>query len=347
MATDVAEKAEPSSTEKALTTVRTMLEAPKMKAQLQAALPRQISADKMIRLAMTSIQKNPKLLECHPITLIGAVVQCAQLGLEPDDGTGKAYLIPFFNNKKGRTEAQFMAGYRGLVDLVRRSGMVKKFVARAVKEGDQFSYQFGLNEELNHVPSDAPDRMKKPITHVYAIAWFKDSDEPQWDVMTKAEVDAVRARAKSKDNGPWVTDYDEMAKKTVVRRICKMLPSSPEDKFHQAVALDERAEVGLPQDLGILADPTETGTPNAEEPAKGPQRASDVAPALATPPKAISADQVKAIETSMKSHQVPPHAMDEYLAKTIGVKAIKDIPVERYTEVLKWLANEPEIPFGN
>jgi len=236
--------------------------------QLEMALPRHLKPDRLIRVALTSVQKNPALLECHPITLVGAVVQCAQLGLEPDDGTGKAYLVPFFNSKKNRSEVQFIVGYRGLIDLARRSGQVSAVEARVVHKKDYFEYAFGLQPALDHRPS-TDSEPGEPI-YFYAIARFRTGDT-QFDVMTKSEVDTIRKRSKAGQAGPWVSDYEEMGKKTVVRRLAKLLPASAE--FLRAVSLDERADIGIPQDLGTLIDPAETGTPveQAVDPVDMPQ----------------------------------------------------------------------------
>lgn len=228
---------------KPIDTIRALLI--KSKDQIAMALPKHMNADRMMRIAVTACQKTPKLLDCRPVSLLGAIIQCAQLGLEPNDGTGRAWLIPFGN------EVTFIPGYRGLVDLARRSGEIKRFDVRAVHAGDVFQYSYGLKPLLNHIPKPAE---RGDLTHVYAVAEFKDGGL-QFDVMTKEEVDKIRKRSKASSSGPWVTDYEEMAKKTVVRRICKMLPVSAETI--QAVHLDERAELGLPQNLALLADPTE------------------------------------------------------------------------------------------
>lgn len=249
-----------------IATVRDLLE--KSKKQIQMALPGHMNADRMLRVAMTSVQKNPVLLDCHPITLVGAIIQAAQLGLEPDNGTGEAYLIPFRNNKKDRLEVQFMAGYRGLLKLARRSNEIRSVEARVVHEKDFFDYSFGLNPKLEHKPSQDADAGK--VVYFYAVAHF-NAGGAQFDVMTKADVDKIRQSSKAGGSGPWATHYEEMGKKTVLRRLCKLLPFAVE--LQQAVTLDEKAEVGVPQDLGTLVDPEEKGTvqdaPAAEIPMPG------------------------------------------------------------------------------
>ena len=233
--------------------VRGMLE--RSRGQMAAALPRHMSADRMLRLTMTSIQRTPALLDCEPRSLIGAVIQAAQLGLEPDGVLGQAYLVPYGN------QVQFIPGYRGLIGLARRSGQISTIEARVVHQKDAFTYSFGLKPVLEHVPTTEVEPGE--VVAAYAIAHLKDGAY-QFDVMLKREVDAIRTRSKAGRSGPWVTDYEEMAKKTVLKRLCKLLPASVE--LATAVALDDRAEVGLPQDLGVLADTGDIQAP--EKPAK-------------------------------------------------------------------------------
>lgn len=224
-----------------LMTIRTLLD--KSKQQIALALPRHLSADRMLRITMTSVQRTPELLACDPMSLIGAVIQSAQLGLEPDGVLGMAYLIPF------KDKVQLIPGYKGLIDLARRSGQLSTIFARVVYERDQFDYAYGLTERLEHIPTNDPDPGE--VTYVYAVARMKDGSQ-QFEVMNRREIEAIKARSKSGNNGPWVTDFPEMAKKTVLRRLCKMLPASVE--LARAVALDERADLGLPQQLEDIVE---------------------------------------------------------------------------------------------
>lgn len=233
--------------------LRSLLE--KAKPQIAMALPRHITADRMIRVALTSIQKTPKLLECDQISLLGCIVQAAQLGLEPDGITGFAYLVPFWNSAKKITEVQLIPGYKGLMNLARRSGEIGAIEARVVYQKDKFDFAFGLKPILVHVPYQNAD--SGSITHVYAIAHFKDGSMPQYDVMTLEDIDKIRNRSKAKTAGPWVTDFEEMAKKTVIRRLLKYAPTSVE--VQSAIALDERAEAGIPQDLSAVVDVANLG----------------------------------------------------------------------------------------
>lgn len=222
-------------------TIRTLLE--RAKPQIALALPRHLSADRILRIAMTSVQRTPELLACDQVSLLGAVIQSAQLGLEPDGVLGHAYLVPF----KGKV--QLIPGYKGLIDLARRSGQLSTIFARVVYEKDQFEYAYGLNERLDHIPSNDED--PGDITYAYAVAKLKDGSQ-QFEVMSRREIDAIRKRSPAANNGPWVTDFSEMCRKTALRRLCKMLPASVE--LARAVALDERAEIGLPQQLEDIVD---------------------------------------------------------------------------------------------
>lgn len=208
-----------------------------MKGEIARCLPRHLTPERMTRIALTELRKTPKLQECDPMSFIAAIMQASQLGLEPGI-MGSCYLIPFYNSKSGKYECTFMPGYRGFLDLARRSGQIVSLVARAVYENDEFSYEFGLKEDIKHKP--CMDN-KGQLIAVYAVALLKDGGH-QFDVMSKSEVELIRATSKSKDNGPWITNYEEMAKKTVLRRLFKWLPCSVE--MQKAVSLDEQQEIG-------------------------------------------------------------------------------------------------------
>lgn len=237
-----------------VTQVRSLLE--KAKPQIALALPRHLSADRMLRVAMTSVQRTPQLLACNQTTLIGAIIQAAQLGLEPDGVLGHAYLVPY------GTTCQLIVGYRGLIDLARRSGQISTIFARIVHSKDQFEYAYGLTEKLEHIPTREADPGE--MAFAYAVIKMKDGGV-QFEVMSKREIEAIRDRSPSGKNGPWVTDAAEMWKKTVLRRVCKMAPLSVE--VARAVALDERADLGLPQQLEDVVDAQiEVAAPKDEKP---------------------------------------------------------------------------------
>ncbi len=229
---------------------------------MNAALPKHLTPERLARVALTAISSNPRLLECTRESLALALIEAGQLGLEPNGVMGQAYLVPYFNGKTKKYEAQFQVGYRGLIDLARRSGEVAKIEARVVREGDHFEYEYGLTPKLVHRPDPSGNG---EITHVYAIAWLRDAD-PIFEVMTRDQVEAIRRRSKAADSGPWVTDYEAMARKTVVKRLCKYLPLSPEAEA--AIEADNRRDVGQIvriTDAGLEVEDTEEQAPTQTE----------------------------------------------------------------------------------
>lgn len=225
-------------------TLAGLLSDPKIKGQMALALPKHMNADRLARIALTEIRKVPALAQCNQESFLGAIMQCAQLGLEPGNALGHAYLLPFGNGKArdGLANVQLIIGYRGMIDLARRSGQIISISAHTVHQNDKFSYELGLNPDIKHVPADG-DRGE--VTHVYAVAKLKDGGV-QFEVMSRFDVEKVRKSSKASSNGPWVTHWEEMAKKTVCRRLFKWLPVSIE--MQQAVTMDERAEAGIDQD---------------------------------------------------------------------------------------------------
>lgn len=198
----------------------------KMGPQIEKALPKHMDADRMARIALTTIRQTPKLLQCEIPSLLGAVMQAAQLGLEPGL-IGHCYIIPY-----GR-EATFIIGYKGMIDLARRSGHIESIYAQVVYENDEFEYEFGLDPKLVHKPSLG---VRGAFKAAYGVAKYKDGGF-HIEVMGKEDIDKIRKRSKAANNGPWVSDYEEMAKKTVIRRMWKYLPISIE--IQEQAARDE------------------------------------------------------------------------------------------------------------
>ena len=205
------------------------------------ALPKSMTVERLTRIVMTECRKTPALLNCAPESFYGAVLQCAQLGLEPGGALGHCYLLPFGNGKAkdGRPNAQLIIGYRGMIDLARRSGQISSINAYVVHEADEFSYELGLHPDITHKPSALAER--GPVTYVYAVAVLKGGGV-QFEVMSRAEIEAVRKQSKAGNSGPWCTHWEEMAKKTVIRRLFKYLPVSIEAV--RAVEIDEKSDRG-------------------------------------------------------------------------------------------------------
>lgn len=242
-------------------TIQQLLEA--NKAQLAAALPKHMDAGRLIRVAVTSLRKNPSLLQCERASLISCIFQAAQLGLEVDNGLGHAYLVPF------KSECTLIVGYKGLIDLCRRSGQISTIRAVLVREGDYFFWEEGLHPKLEHRPK--PGNHKSDIKYVYAVCQLRDGGI-QFDVMHVEEVREIQMMSRAGRSGPWVQRFGEMAKKTALRRLCKMLPVSVE--LARAVALDEQADAGIDQTFDMptedfsvmLASPSQVVEPSDAEP---------------------------------------------------------------------------------
>ena len=217
--------------------LRGFLAAPAVKEQIIAALPPavrgRISPERMARVVMTAAQSNPRLLECDPTSILKGVLQAAALGLEPDGLLGQAYLVP----RKG--QASLEVGYRGLILLARQSGEIRDLSAEVVRENDFFEWSLGLNRDLKHVPAEGE---RGEITYAYAATHFTNGGYA-FEVMSKAEIDAIRDKSPGKNAGPWRDHYSEMARKTAIRRLSKYLPLS----VQQAAAVGTETSAGTIQ----------------------------------------------------------------------------------------------------
>jgi len=226
----------------------------RMLPEIQRALPRHVTPDRMARVAMTAVSTTPDLAICTVHSFVGCVMQAAQLGLEVNTPLGHAYLIPRRDKSlpANQRNCTLIVGYQGYIELARRSGMVASLYAYAVREGDAFEYELGLTPNVKHKPSEAEDRESKPITHVYAVAAMRDSTERVFVVLTKAQVEARRKRSAASGSGPWITDYEAMCLKTAVRSLWKWLPKSAE--IARATALDDAADLGEQQTRALDPD---------------------------------------------------------------------------------------------
>lgn len=236
-----------------------------------------IDADRFLRVALTELRTKPELLNCTRESVLGGLMLCAQLGLEPGGPLGHAYLVPFKNRKTGRIEATFILGYKGIIALARRSGHIESIVARAVFEHDDFTYEFGLDEKLVHRPKLDGDR-GQPFAY-YAVARYVGGGH-NFVVLSKSDVDRYRARSRAKDSGPWITDYEAMALKTCVRRLAAWLPLTVEAAT--AVDADESVARGIDVDASELASLAEASRreleagDQADTPTEGEQETAPI-----------------------------------------------------------------------
>lgn len=220
-----------------------------MEGEIAKALPTVITPERFTRMVLSAISVNPKLAECTPKSFLGAMMTAAQLGVEPNTALGQAYLIPYKNH--GVLECQFQLGYKGLIDLAYRSGEVSIIQAHVVYERDEFTYELGIDPQLKHIPakSDRGDAIA-----YYAMFKTKDGGYG-FEVMSLEDVEYhARRYSKSYGSGPWQSNFDEMAKKTVLKRVLKYAPLKSD--FVRGVAQDETIKTTISSDM--YAEPDET-----------------------------------------------------------------------------------------
>ncbi len=223
----------------------------RMHTQIEKALPSVITPERFTRIALTAYSRNEKLQECTAESFLGSMMQAAQLGVEPNTPLGQAYLIPYRN--KGVMEVQFQLGYRGMIDLAYRSGEVQNIQAHEVYENDTFEYELGLEPKLRHIPA-LKDRGE--VILYYAV--FKlTNGGVGFEVMSKEDVEAfAKKKSKTYGTGPWQSDFDAMAKKTLVKRLLKFAPLKSD--FVRAVTADETIKSGISENMADLPDETVT-----------------------------------------------------------------------------------------
>lgn len=215
-----------------------------MEGEIAKALPSVMTPERFTRITLSALSSNPDLQGTTPASFLGAMMTAAQLGLEPNTPLGQAYLIPYKN--KGTLECQFQLGYRGMIDLAYRSGEVQIIQAHIVYANDKFDFSFGIDPKLNHVPALGE---RGEATHVYAMFRTKDGGYG-FDVMT---IDDVRRHASkysksySSSYSPWNTNFEEMAKKTVLKRVLKYAPLKSD--FARAVAADGSIKTEIDSDM--------------------------------------------------------------------------------------------------
>ena len=246
-----------------MSTLQDLLE--RNKHSIVKVLPKHLTADRLIKVALVACARDENLKRCTPESVLKAVMVAAELGLDCGGTLGSAYLVPY-----GRT-CTLITGYRGLIDLARRSGAIRSVEARPVFPSDHFKLRFGLDPVLEHEPSNKP-RKADELLGVYCVAAFNDGGHHvEW--MTREEVNAIRDRSPAGKSGPWKTDYVEMARKTVVRRAAKYWPLSPE--MQRALEAEDEGTMSL--DVGSLEEMsggTSAGEPTAEQKALREELAS-------------------------------------------------------------------------
>ena len=290
----------------------TMLQA--SEGEIKKALPSHLKPERMIRIALTAFRRNPKLAECDPRSVLAAVIQSAQLGLEPDT-LGRSYFVPY------KTECQFIPGWKGLVDLVNRAGNASVWTG-AVYEGDEFDYALGDKPFIQHRPTgdDDPDKLR----YAYAVGRVKGSEWPVIEVWTMKRVWNHRDRYNKVGKSHYSYSNQEMyARKVTLLQVLKYMPMSPE--LTLAMELDHSAESGR---QGLTMEDAKAGTWSPP--------IIDVVEDEKSP--VISKDQFDELFHLMQKvkEEDRPGMVKSFLA-TFVVKSINDLPSGRFEEAKKWI----------
>lgn len=225
------------------------LRSPQMMRALIDVLPRHVDADWFTRKALMALSKNPALCNCRQDSFLIALMRSAELGLDPGGALGSAYLIPF------KDECVFIPGYQGLIDLALRSGKIDFISAELVYEKDEFDYDLGSEPRVTFKKFLGGNRGAERCA--FAFARFKDGP-PKIEVLTLGDIEHIKSKSRAAASGPWVTDREQMIRKSAVRRLAKFLKLSPE--FDRALELEDEAEARVVQAESV--EPRKAATPD-------------------------------------------------------------------------------------
>lgn len=247
--TNAIAKAKEAKLDKPQKTLRDYIKS--MEGEIKKALPSVLTPERFTRMMLSAVSNTPKLPECTPKSFLAAMMSAAQLGLEPNTPLGQAYLIPFKN--KGVLEVQFQVGYKGLIDLAYRSGEVDIIQAQAVHENDVWECEFGIEPKLKHIPADTN---RGEVVRYYAMFRTKTGGYG-FEVMSVDDIKAHAAKYSQSFNSsfsPWKSNFDAMAKKTVLKQCLKYAPMKSD--FVKAIASDETIKHELSEDMYSVTDET-------------------------------------------------------------------------------------------
>lgn len=352
-----------------------------MKSTIAAVLPKHLTPERMAMIAFTAMRRTPKLLLCSRESIIGSIMTASMLGLEPSGPLGHGALIPY------GTECQFQPMYQGLLELARRSGFIKDVQLRAVYKGDHYLYRFGLDPTIEHIPmegegADSPDR--EP-THFYAIVRLTNGGV-QWDQMSfdqgishgRRFSPSYDSRARAfKPGSVWADNPEAMILKTILKKVLKLCPKSPE--LAAALQVDDLADTGKTTNMtkvgdGVfdidIAEPAPPADQHQIEPAKAasaidrivdqhkkpaetpaetkpaspaPAASEPAGPAQAAEPSAdperlLTEDEWMDLDTVALDKEVEAKAFIAYV-RTLGYKMKSQLKRKDYERVHQWLRN--------
>jgi len=233
-------------------TIKGYLNSPKVLEKIKECAGQFMGPEEMTRAVLMAVSRQPKLLECTPDSFLRCCMDAAELKIRIGGVQGRGYLVPRYNKKIGAMEACFDPGWRGLTDIARRTGQILSIAAHVVFEADKFEVEFGLHEDIRHIPCLEANRGK--IVAAYAIAKLRDG-ATQVEVLTKEDLNRIRAVSTS-NSGPWFDWEDEMSRKSAIKRLCKYLPYSVE--LEKAIVRSNRVD-GIDLDtVGEVIDEEES-----------------------------------------------------------------------------------------
>lgn len=293
-----------------------------IKNAIQKAAPRHLSAERFLRIANTAMTRVPKLRQCTVSSFWNCLIQLSAVGLEPDGRN--AHIIPY-----GK-EATLIIDYKGIIQCVRRSGEISDIRADVVCENDKFEYDKGCVTR-HTIDFHAP---RGDMYAAYSYVKFKDGTE-SYEVMSKDEIDQIRDRSAAKNSGPWVTDYNEMAKKTCVRRHSKYLPFSPE--IIRVIETDDASLFPNIAKDSISGDDIKDMPDGSRLKIKPPpvQEAETEPPSGEPPTGKISQEQVKRLYTIAIGAGWPKSEVKKLLKEKYGLDSAKDVTVAVYDVVIE------------
>jgi recombination protein RecT len=242
----------------------------KLRPQVEKAIVKALDPTRFLSIVLTEMRKNRQLFNCTPESLTSCILEAAQLGLTPGP-LGHCYLVPYRNNKTNRLECTLILGYKGLIDLARRSGNIVSVIARPVYESDEFEFSYGLNEVLVHKPNMAK-RGEKVVAY-YGVAHYRDGGHTIM-VMSPEDIARYRKRSRAASNGPWVTDTVAMGCKTVIRRMATFMPLSVEAQ--ERITVDDTRDLELDDIIDMEAieaqENSRPALPDGTDPETGEKR---------------------------------------------------------------------------
>jgi len=242
--------------------LRDLLAKDSVRQSMIAVIPKHLTPERITKMALIAASRQPKLYECTQQSLLRALMTSAELGIDCSGTLGRGYLIPYKNNKTGNLEAQFQIGYQGLIDLARRSGELAAIACYLVYKDDELEVNYASFPPIKHKPNFEVELNDANVILVYAVAQLK-SGFMQTEIMTRSQIEGIRKRSKAATSGPWTTDWGEMARKTVIKRLCKYLPLSTE--LEKALVVEGELDRELYEDV-VMKAPKDIPETNGQTP---------------------------------------------------------------------------------